>query len=63
MVLSAMRGHPAAKACWTLWSLAVNNDNKVKVASAGGIEMVLAAMGDHPDVAAAGLLGIVESCC
>ena len=68
MVIAAMRCHLAVTAvqehaCMTLLNLAANDDNRDKISSAGGIEMVIAAMRSHPAVAAAGLLGIVESCC
>ena len=37
--------------CLVLWYLAVNADNQVKVAAAGGIEAVLGAMRQHGAVA------------
>ena len=47
---------------------AASLDNQITVLANGcyslrGAEMVIAAMRSHPAVAAAGLLGIVESCC
>ena len=44
--------------CAALWSLAVNADNQVKVAQAGGIEMVISAMKKHE-----GHAGVQEKGC
>ena len=65
MVIAAMRGQPAVaavqeqacaaiqeQACAVVSIIAFSDEKSVKVASAGGIEMVIAAMSDHPAVAA-----------
>ena len=52
MVLAAMTAHAGnavvqAQGCGALRNLSVNDDNKMAIAGAGGIEVVVAAMTAH----------------
>ena len=46
------------KACWALRALAINDDNKVTISAAGGIEAIAAAMTAHK-----GSAGVQEEAC